>query len=92
MPEIGRGCQRSASRSGLPTTLVLMKRADGRQSDRNRAIGRDDITTASGRRRHHETVTRVFSRQHNVPVRANFRFGHQRSHLQRGRKLLPAHG
>lgn len=92
MPEIGRGCQRSASRTGLPIARMLMKRAEGRQSDRSRAIGQDDITTVSAGRRQHETVTRVFSRQHNVPVRANFRFGDQRSRLQRGRKFLPAHG
>ena len=92
MPEIGRGCQRSASRTGLSTALVLVKRAEGRQSDGHRAIGRDDITIASGRRRHHEAVTRVFPRQHDVPLRANFRCGHQRSRLQPGRKLLSAHG
>lgn len=74
MPEIGRGCQRNASCNSLPTARMLMKRAERRQSDGHRAIGRDDITIASGRRRQHEAVARMLSRQYHVPVRADFRF------------------
>lgn len=85
MPVIGRGCQRSTRCSGPPTARGIKKRAERRQTDRYRAIGRDEIAIASDRRRYHETVARVTTRKHNMPVRADLRF-------QRGPKRLSPHG